>query len=70
MRVVAIGDQPALTECARAFLGARWERLCLFNFQVSPEPLLTHLPPGLSLDLLDGEAHVSLVAFDFRQSLA
>lgn len=58
----------ALTEAGRPFLTARWERLCLFNYAVDPVLLEPHLPPGLVLDELDGRPHVSLVAFDFRDT--
>lgn len=58
----------ALTECTRAFLSARWERLCLFNYPVPAEILAPHLPPGLELDRFEGEPYVSLVAFDFRET--
>ena len=54
-----------LTVSDRAFLTARWAHLVLLNYAVSPELLMPHLPPGLELDLLDGQPHVSLVAFDF-----
>lgn len=58
----------ALTECSRVFLSARWERLCLFNFPVPEATLAPHLPPGLKLDLWEGEPYVSLVAFDFQET--
>jgi uncharacterized protein YqjF (DUF2071 family) len=58
----------SLVESSWHFLRARWERLCLFNYSVEPALLQRHLPPGLELDLLDGLAHVSLVAFDFRDT--
>ena len=47
------------------FLTARWSNLCLFTHAVPPALLEHRLPPGLSLDLRDGHAFVSLVAFDF-----
>lgn len=58
----------ALTECSRAFLSARWERLCLFNYPVPEAALAPHLPPGLELDRWEGDPYVSLVAFDFGQT--
>lgn len=54
-----------LTTHQRPFLTARWQHLILVNYAVEPDRLLPYLPPGLTLDLLDGQAHVSLVAFDF-----
>lgn len=47
------------------FLQARWENLALFTYAVSPELLEKYLPPGLIADTRDGNAFVSLVAFDF-----
>ena len=48
-----------------AFLTARWTNLCLLNYAVPPSALEPHLPRGLSLDTHEGEAFISLVAFDF-----
>jgi uncharacterized protein YqjF (DUF2071 family) len=50
---------------ARPFLTARWENLFLCTYAVPPALLEPRLPPGLSLDLRDGSAFVSLVAFEF-----
>ncbi|MBC7541978.1 MAG: DUF2071 domain-containing protein [Candidatus Sericytochromatia bacterium] len=47
------------------FLSARWDNLCLLTYAVPPELLQPRLPPGLTLDLRDGQAFVSLVAFQF-----
>ena len=55
----------ALTESTRAFLTARWQHLVLVNYPVEASLLAPYLPPGLTLDRLDGQPHVSLVAFDF-----
>lgn len=60
-----IADGTALTTGKRPFLTACWKHLILVNYAVEAERLLPHLPPGLTLDLLDGQAHMSLVAFDF-----
>ena len=49
----------------RAFLSARWERLCLVTYDVDPARLAPLLHPELELDTRDGRAFVSLVAFDF-----
>ena len=48
-----------------AFLTARWTHLCLLTYAVPPALLEPRLPPGLELDLRDGQAYVSLVAFNF-----
>ena len=47
------------------FLSAQWKRLLLLTYDVNPQLLSDHLPPGLTLDTIDGRAFVSLVAFDF-----
>lgn len=49
----------------RAFLTARWCDLILANYPVPEELLRPRLPPGLELDLRDGRAWASLVAFQF-----
>lgn len=49
----------------RVFLTARWEDLINLTYSVPEELLRPHLPPGLELDIFEGSAHVSLVAFDF-----
>jgi hypothetical protein len=48
-----------------AFLTARWMNLFLASYPVPQELLRPRLPPGLDLDLRDGQSFVSLVAFDF-----
>ena len=45
----------------RPFLTARWENLFLASYAVPPALLERRLPPGLALDLRDGQAFVSLV---------
>ena len=47
------------------FLSARWSNLFLLTYAVAPELLQPRLAPGLTLDTRDGQAFVSLVAFDF-----
>jgi uncharacterized protein YqjF (DUF2071 family) len=47
------------------FLTARWSNLFLATFAVPPSLLLRRLPPGLELDTREGQAFVSLVAFEF-----
>jgi hypothetical protein len=47
------------------FLKARWSNVCLVTYAVPPALLRPRVPAGLDLDLRDGQAFVSLVAFDF-----
>lgn len=47
------------------FLEAEWKHLINLTYAVDPEILAPHLPAGLELDIWEGSAHVSLVAFDF-----
>ncbi len=54
-----------LEDGRRPFLTAEWRNLCLFTYAVEPAMLEARLPPGLALDMRDGNAFVSLVAFDF-----
>ncbi len=49
----------------RPFLTARWVNVALLSYPVPDDVLTPHLPPGLALDRWEGEAFVSLVAFDF-----
>jgi len=42
--------------------------VCLLTYACPRELLLPRCPPGTELDLLDGQAHVSLVAFDFLRT--
>jgi hypothetical protein len=53
---------------AFAFLTAHWSNLFLATYAVPHELLRPRLPPGLELDIREGQAFVSLVAFDFRQT--
>lgn len=50
---------------ARPFLTASWSNLFLATYAVPPELLEPRLPAGLELDLRDGQAFASLVAFQF-----
>ena len=50
---------------ARPFLTARWHNLFLATYAVPPALLEPHLPPGLALEVRDGNAFVSVVAFEF-----
>lgn len=47
------------------FLTAEWRWLAMFNFEVDPELLLPYVPQGTELDLWQGRALISLVAFRF-----
>ncbi len=49
------------------FLTARWRKLIMAQYEVSPDILQRRLPPGLELDLFHGHCYVSLVGFLFDQ---
>jgi uncharacterized protein YqjF (DUF2071 family) len=49
----------------RPFLTAQWRNLFLATYAVPPSLLTPRLPPGLELDTRNGDAFVSLVAFEF-----
>lgn len=49
----------------KPFLTAEWRKLINLTFEVHPEMLTPYLPKGVELALINGNAHVSLVAFDF-----
>ena len=51
-----------------AFLTARWSNLILLTYAVPPELLQHRLPDELELDMRDGCAFASLVAFDFLET--
>lgn len=48
------------------FLTAEWNYLINITYAVDPKRLLPYLPKGLSLDVIDGKAFVSFVAFEFN----
>jgi uncharacterized protein YqjF (DUF2071 family) len=50
---------------SKIFLTARWENLVLVTYKVKPEVLGLFIPKGLEPDTINGDAFVSLVAFDF-----
>ncbi|MBU41968.1 MAG: hypothetical protein CMN76_02020 [Spirochaetaceae bacterium] len=52
----------------KVFLTAEWKHLINLTYAVDPEILKPHLPAGLELDIWQGSAHVSLVAFDFLKT--
>jgi uncharacterized protein len=49
----------------KLFLSAKWENLILITYDVDPGVLEPHMPHGLELDIANGRAFVSLVAFNF-----
>jgi uncharacterized protein len=49
----------------RSFLTARWQHLLFLNFSIDRALAQSLVPRGTELDLLDGEALVSVVAFRF-----
>jgi uncharacterized protein YqjF (DUF2071 family) len=49
----------------RKFLTAQWKNLLMLNYEVDPQVLKKHIPPGTELDLWQGKALVSMVGFMF-----
>lgn len=50
------------------FLKANWEHIIMANYEIDPEILIPFLPRGVSLDLFEGKAYVSLVGFMFKKT--
>ena len=50
------------------FLKANWENIIMVNYEIDPEILQPFLPKGVTLDLFDGKAYVSLVGFMFKNT--
>jgi uncharacterized protein YqjF (DUF2071 family) len=50
------------------FLKANWENIIMANYEIDPEILIPFLPKGVSLDLYNGKAYVSLVGFMFKKT--
>ena len=50
------------------FLKANWEDIIMVNYEIDPEILRPFLPKGVSLDLYDGKAYLSLVGFMFKNT--
>jgi uncharacterized protein YqjF (DUF2071 family) len=50
------------------FLSAEWNDLLLANYSVDPDRLAPYVPKGTSVDLFQGHAFVSLVAFMFNRT--
>jgi uncharacterized protein len=57
-----------MTETRWAFLTARWSNLVLLTYAVPRDALASYVPPGCDLDVREGSAFVSLVAFDFLET--
>jgi uncharacterized protein len=49
----------------KSFLSARWQHLLFMNFDAEPALVQRWVPGGTELDVLDGRAIVSVVAFRF-----
>jgi uncharacterized protein YqjF (DUF2071 family) len=60
-----MGSIPENSQPDRSFLTAQWRDLIMINYRVDPQILSPWIPRGTSLDLWEGEALVSLVAFKF-----
>lgn len=52
----------------KPFLTAEWKNLVVLNYEVDPSILAPLVPIGTELDLWEGRALVSLVAFQFLQT--
>ena len=50
------------------FLKAKWEDIIMANYEIDPDVLQPFLPKGVTLDLFDGKAYVSLVGFMFKKT--
>lgn len=51
------------------FLKANWENLIHISYSVNKDKLINFLPPNIELDLYGGDAVVTLVAFDFKNTI-
>jgi uncharacterized protein len=52
----------------KKFLSARWQYLCMFNYEVDAAVLTPHIPPGTELDTCRGKSLVSIVGFLFNDT--
>lgn len=50
------------------FLTAKWQDLILISYSVDPNLLKPYVPAETSIDLFEGKAYISLVAFMFRDT--
>jgi len=48
----------------RSLVAVEWRKLCFVSYAVDPALLAAQLPPGVSLDLVDEQALVSLVLWE------
>ncbi|MCC5944969.1 MAG: DUF2071 domain-containing protein [Bernardetiaceae bacterium] len=51
-----------------SFLVAEWRRLAIANYEVEPQILQKYLPKYTELDIWNGKAYVSVVAFMFKNT--
>ena len=64
-RGVGLTDGDTVEDEMGKFLTAQWRNLVMANWEVDPALLAPYVPKGTSLDLFEGKAFVSLVAFQF-----
>lgn len=62
-------ESPIFPYRAGAFLGAEWVNLVFLNYVIPEELLKPYLPEGTELDLWQGQALASIVAFQMQQTL-
>ena len=59
---------PILLRMNYPFLTARWRNLVVINYGIDPSILIPLLPPGTELDLFEGQALMSIIAFQFEDN--
>lgn len=52
----------------KVFLKANWENIIMVNYEIAAEILFKFLPKGVSVDLYNGKAYISLVGFMFKNT--
>lgn len=50
------------------FLKANWENIVMVNYEIAPDILSKYLPNGVTVDLFEGKAYISLVGFMFKNT--
>jgi uncharacterized protein YqjF (DUF2071 family) len=50
------------------FLKANWENIVMVNYEIAPAILEKYLPNGVTVDLFEGKAYISLVGFMFKNT--
>ena len=50
------------------FLKANWENIVMVNYEIAPSILSKYLPKGVSIDLYNNKAYISLVGFMFKKT--